>query len=206
MITYLRGAVAAVYEGRVVLDVNGVGFQIFISSRDAADMPPVGEEVRVHTYLSVSEDAMRLYGFLSADDLEVYRTMITVSGVGPKAALGILGTLSANDVRFAVFSDDYKAISRAPGVGPKTAKKLILELKDKLKLEDALGGMGKEDEPAAESSGAAAFEAEMNDAVQALVALGYSSSEALRAVRKVKITEGMQTQDVLKHALKYIGL
>ncbi|MBQ4177496.1 MAG: Holliday junction branch migration protein RuvA [Lachnospiraceae bacterium] len=206
MITYLRGEVAAVYEGRVVLDVNGVGYQIFVSARDAADMPRTGEEVKIHTYMSVSEDAMRLYGFLSEDDLNVYKTMITVSGVGPKAALGILGTLSANDIRFAVFSDDFKAISRAPGVGPKTAKKLILELKDKLKLEDALGNLQQEDIPAAGPAAAAAADAEINDAVQALVALGYSSSEALRAVRKVKITEEMQTQDILKQALKYIGI
>ena len=206
MITYLRGEVAAVYEGRVVLDVNGVGYQIFVSARDAADMPRTGEEVKIHTYMSVSEDAMRLYGFLSEDDLNVYKTMITVSGVGPQAALGILGTLSANDIRFAVFSDDFKAISRAPGVGPKTAKKLILELKDKLKLEDALGNLQQEDIPAAGPAAAAAADAEINDAVQALVALGYSSSEALRAVRKVKITEEMQTQDILKQALKYIGI
>ena len=206
MITYLRGEVAAVYEGRVVLDVNGVGYQIFVSARDAADMPRTGEEVKIHTYMSVSEDAMKLYGFLSEDDLNVYKTMITVSGVGPKAALGILGTLSANDIRFAVFSDDFKAISRAPGVGPKTAKKLILELKDKLKLEDALGNLQQEDIPAAGPAAAAAADAEINDAVQALVALGYSSSEALRAVRKVKITEEMQTQDILKQALKYIGI
>lgn len=207
MITYLRGEVAAVYDGRVVLDVNGVGFQIFISTRDAADMPPVGEEIRIHTYMSVSEDAMRLYGFLSEDDLNVYKTMITVSGVGPKAALGVLGAMSANDIRFAVFSDDFKALSRAPGIGPKTAKKLILELKDKLKLEDALGSFGQDDAGAGtDVSAAAASEAEMNDAVQALVSLGYSSSEALRAVRKVKITEDMQTQDVLKQALKFIGL
>ena len=205
MITYLRGEVAAVYDGRVVLDVNGVGFQIFVSTRDAADMPAVGEEVRIHTYMSVSEDAMRLYGFLSEDDLNVYRTMITVSGVGPKAALGVLGAMSANEIRFAVFSDDYKALSKAPGIGPKTAKKLILELKDKLKLEDALESL-QQDGAAPDISGAAASEAEINDAVQALVSLGYSSAEALRAVRKVKITEDMQTQDVLKMALKYIGL
>ena len=206
MITYLRGEVAGVYEGRVVLDVNGIGFQIFISTRYAADMPRPGEEIRIHTYMSVSEDAIRLYGFLSEDDLNVYKTMISVSGIGPKAALGILGALSANEIRFAVFSDDYKAISKAPGVGPKTAKKLILELKDKLKLEDALGDIQQNEELTSERAAAAASDAEMNDAVQALVALGYSGTEALRAVRKVKITDDMHTQDVLKQALKYIGL
>ena len=112
MISFLRGEVAQVLPDRVIVDVGGVGFQVLVSVRDAADMPSVGEEVKIHTYLSVSEDAMRLYGFLSQDDLNVYRTMISVSGVGPKAALGILGTLSANDIRFAVFSDDDKALAR----------------------------------------------------------------------------------------------
>ena len=190
---------------RVVVDVGGVGFQVLVSIRDAADMPPAGSEVKVYTYLSVSEDAIRLYGFLSQDDLDVYRALISVSGVGPKAALGILGTLSANDVRFAVFSDDDKALAKAPGIGAKTAKKLILELKDKLKLEDAIQGTalhsGDGTEPAS-----SVIDAELNDAVQALTALGYSNSEALKAVRGVTITDGMQTQDILKQALKHIGL
>ncbi len=204
MISFLRGEVAAVMPDRVVLDVGGVGFEVFVSSRDASDMPPQGEDVRIHTYMSVSEDAIRLYGFLSRDDLEVYKTMITVSGVGPKAALGILGTLSANDIRFAVFSEDVKALSKAPGIGAKTAKKLILELKDKLKLEDALGFTAEEDT----GSDVLMAEAEsgMSDAVQALTALGYSNSEALRAVRKVPLKEGMHTEDILKQTLKYIGL
>ncbi len=205
MISFLRGEVAAVLPDRVIVDVGGVGFQVLVSVRDAADMPPAGEEVKIYTYMSVSEDAIRLYGFLSQDDLNVYRTMITVSGVGPKAALGILGALSANDVRFAVFSDDVKALSKAPGIGAKTAKKLILELKDKLKLEDAISDIG-EGSSSMETTVSAVIDAELADAVQALTALGYSNSEALRAVRKVKVTEGMQTQDILKQALKFIGL
>ncbi len=204
MITYLKGELAGVYDGRVVLDVNGVGFQINISSRDAADMPPAGSEVKIHTYMSVSEDAIRLYGFLSEDDMQVYKTLLTVSGIGPKAALGILGALSANEIRFAVFSDDFKAIAKAPGVGPKTAKKLILELKDKLSLEDAIGQMTEESP--AQGASVSAAEEELQEAVQALIALGYSSSESLRAVRRVKITDEMQTQDVLKQALKVIGM
>ncbi len=204
MISFLRGEVACVLPDRVVVDVSGVGFQVFVSVRDASDMPPAGTEVKIHTYMSVSEDAIRLYGFLSQDDLNVYRALISVSGVGPKAALGILGTLSANDVRFAVFSDDDKALARAPGIGAKTAKKLILELKDKLKLEDAIqaGMENSANLPAAVSS---ASDAELADAVQALAALGYSNSEALRAVRGVKVTEDMKTQDILKQALKLIG-
>ncbi len=190
---------------RVVVEVGGVGFEVLVSVRDAADMPPAGEDVKLYTYMSVSEDAIRLYGFLSQDDLNVYKTLITVSGVGPKAALGILGVLSANDVRFAVFSEDDKALAKAPGIGGKTAKKLILELKDKLKLEDAIQGADVGFQ-SAEVSSSAAIDAELADAVQALTALGYSNSEALRAVRKVKVTEEMSTQDILKQALKQIGL
>lgn len=205
MISFLRGEVAQVLPDRVVVEVGGVGFEVLVSVRDAADMPPAGEDVKLYTNMSVSEDAIRLYGFLSQDDLNVYKTLITVSGVGPKAALGILGVLSANDVRFAVFSEDDKALAKAPGIGGKTAKKLILELKDKLKLEDAIQGADAGFQ-SAEVSSSAAIDAELADAVQALTALGYSNSEALRAVRKVKVTEEMSTQDILKQALKQIGL
>ena len=117
MISFLRGEVAQVLPDRVVVEVGGVGFEVLVSVRDAADMPPAGEDVKLYTYMSVSEDAIRLYGFLSQDDLNVYKTLITVSGVGPKAALGILGVLSANDVRFAGVSEDDKALARAPGIG-----------------------------------------------------------------------------------------
>ncbi len=138
MIAFLKGKVVSVSESRLVLDVNDVGFQISITSRDAARMPSVGHQVLLYTYLSVREDAMQLFGFLSEDDLEIYRLLIGVSGIGPKAGLGILSVLSADDLRFAVLADDAKAIARAPGVGNKTAQKLILELKDKLSLEEAI--------------------------------------------------------------------
>lgn len=197
MIAYLKGEVAAVSENRLVLDVNNVGYQIFISGRDAADMPPVGEEVMIHTYLSVREDAIQLFGFLSKDDLEIYKLLINVNGIGPKAGLGILSVLSADDLRFAVLSDDAKAIAKAPGVGNKTAQKLILELKDKLSLEEAF-----EKKLQKEKAAAGGNEEDKSQAVQALVALGYSNSEALRAVRKVDITEDMDTEAILKQALK----
>jgi Holliday junction DNA helicase RuvA len=206
MIAYLRGRVAAAREGRAVIEVGGVGYQLFISSRDLAILPSVGEEVLIHTYLSVREDAMLLYGFLSEDDLEVFRLLIAVPGVGPKGALGILGAMSANDIRFAVFSDDVKALSAAPGIGKKTAQKMILELKDKLKLEDALAHAAEESIPPADQTAGSGGNVDVSDAVQALVALGYSGSEALRAVKKVKIEEGMGTQEILKNALRFIGL
>lgn len=199
MIAFLKGKVVSVSENRLVLDVNDVGFQISITSRDAARMPSVGHQVLLYTYLSVREDAMQLFGFLSEDDLEIYRLLIGVSGIGPKAGLGILSVLSADDLRFAVLADDAKAIARAPGVGNKTAQKLILELKDKLSLEEAIE---KKLDNAAD--GGLDLQENKNQAVQALVALGYSGSEALRAVKQVEISPDMDTEDILKQALKKI--
>lgn len=202
MIAYLKGTVASVTQTYVIVDVNGVGYQIFINSRDASQMPGRGGDVLVHTYLSVREDAMQLFGFLSEDDLEMYRLLLTVNGVGPKAGLGILSVLSADDLRFAVLSDDVKSISRAPGIGAKTARKLILELKDKLSLEDAFEKKLAHTEAA---TGILPDDAK-SEAVQALAALGYSAADALKAVRKVEATEDMDTETILKLALREIAL
>ncbi len=199
MIAFLKGQVVSVGENRLVLDVNHVGYQIFISSKDAAAMPPIGEEVKIHTYLSVREDAVQLFGFLTEDDLDMYKLLLGVNGIGPKAGLGILSVLSADDLRFAVLSDDAKTIAKAPGIGNKTAQKLILELKDKLNLEEAFEKKLQKTEAA---STAGVTEEGKSQAVQALVALGYSNSEALRAVKQVEITEGMDTEAILKQALK----
>lgn len=201
MIAYLKGTVAAVTQTHAVIDVNGVGYQAFISSRDAAQMPGIGEKVRIYTYLSVREDAVQLFGFLNEEDLEMYRLLLGVNGIGPKAALGILSSMSAEDLRFAVLSDDVKRISRAPGIGAKTAKKLILELKDRLSLEDAF-----EKKLARTGAGEAAASDAASEAVEALAALGYSASDALRAVRMAGVTEDMSTETILKLALKQIAM
>lgn len=202
MIAYLRGIVAEVTESRLVLDVNNVGYQIFITSRDAAEMPGRGEEVRIHTFLNVKEDAMQLFGFLSEDDLEIYKLLLTVNGIGPKAALGVLSVLTADDLRFAVLSDDAKAIAKAPGIGNKTAQKLILELKDKLSLEEAFE---RKLDGGSASVGVPMDSDAKTEAVQALSALGYSNSDALKAVRRANITEDMDVETILKLALKQIS-
>ena len=197
MITYLRGEVISVTDKRLVVEVGHVGFQVSISSRDAANMPPVGEEVLVYTYMSVREDAISLYGFLSEDDLEIYKQLITVSGIGPKGGLGILSVMSADDLRMAVLADDSKTIAKAPGIGPKTAKKLILELKDKISAQEMLEHLQEK----ASDSAASAFEAAKEEAVQIMVALGFSRSEAVRAVRNAKLDETMDADQILTAAL-----
>lgn len=200
MISYIRGELAYVEEDKVIVDVAGVGYSIFMPGSAIELLPPTGTKVKIHTYLNVKEDCMQLFGFFTRDDLEVFRLVIGVNGIGPKGGLNILSQLTPDDLRFAVLSGDVKAISAAPGIGKKTAEKLILELKDKLKLEDALShseGKAGNDFPLQSAQGNI-----QGEAVQALVALGYGNTEALRAVKQIEITEGMQVEDVLKQALK----
>lgn len=200
MISYIRGELVSFEEDKVIVDVGGVGYGIFMPGTAMGRLPAVGNEVKIHTFLNVKEDAMQLYGFLTRDDLEVFKLVIGVSGIGPKGGLGILSKLTANDLRFAVMSKDVKAISAAPGIGKKTAEKLILELKDKLSIEDVLSQQS-------ESAGGEHFSAGQEiqaDAVQALVALGYGNTEALRAVKKTEVTETTTVEDILKSALKFL--
>lgn len=199
MISYLRGEIAAYEEDKVIIDVGGVGYGVFMSGRAMGLMPALGTEVKIHTYLNVKEDAMQLYGFLTRDELNVFRLLIGVNGIGPKGGLGILSALSPDDLRFAVMSNDIKAICAAPGIGKKTAEKMILELKDKLRLEDAL------EHSASVMSGSVNYHNEVqSEAVQALVALGYGNTEALKAVKQVEFEENMEVEDVLRQALKYM--
>lgn len=201
MIAYLKGEVVEIEEDKLILDCGTIGYNISMpaSALDGTLRP--GQEVKIHTHLHVREDAMQLYGFLTRDDLKMFRMLLGVSGIGPKAALGILSGLSADELRFAVLSDDVKTISRAPGVGKKTAQKMILELRDKLDLQEAFDTktMHVQDASQAETGDLADARKE---AVQALTALGYSGSEALRAVKQVDMSPNMNVEEILKQALK----
>lgn len=201
MISYIKGELVELTENAIVLDHDGMGFLIMMPASILAKLPAIGSELKVHTYLYVKEDALDLYGFLTKDDLKVFRFLITVSGIGPKGALAILSTMSPDDLRFAVLAGDSKTISKAPGIGSKTAQKLIIELKDKLKIEDVLdGGADGGYEPQSDMGDTAAAEA-----VMALTALGYSSADATRAVRQVDGGADMDSEALLKAALKKLA-
>ena len=202
MISYIRGELAAQYEDKVIVDVGGVGYGIYMSAQSMSKLPPIGSEVKIHTYLNVKEDSMQLFGFLTVDDLNVFKLLIGVSGIGPKGALAILSVMSTDDLRFAVLSDDAKAIAKAPGVGNKTAQRLIIELKDKLSLEDAFEQKLSHTQEAVSGNGLKGIR---NEAVEALVSLGYSSTEALKALRDIEITEDSSVEDILKLALKQMA-
>lgn len=196
MIAFIKGTVADITADSVILENQGMGYRIFTTSTVLARIS-AGSEVKFHTYMNVREDAMQLYGFLTKDDLSVFKLLITVSGIGPKGGLAVLSVMTGNDLRYAVMAGDSKAISKAPGIGAKTAQKVILELKDKLKIEDAF------QMPEIEEISSVDGHAELiNEAVLALSALGYSQTDAMKAVRQCEITEHTAVEDLLKSALK----
>lgn len=203
MISFIRGIVADTTENSLILENNGIGYEIFMTGSSIEQASRAGGEIRIHTYFHVREDSMQLYGFLSRDNLDMFRLLLNVNGIGPKAALGILAGLTADELRFAVLSDDIKTLSKAPGIGKKTAQKLILELKDKLKLEDAF-----EKKFLHEQESVSGQEGSLHDgrqeAVEALIALGYSSTDAMRAVRKVTDVSPDDVEGLLKAALKQL--
>lgn len=199
MYAYLNGIVADVWEDGCVIDVNGIGYNVKISGSTFSRLPGIGEEVKLYTYTSVREDALQLFGFLSRNDLEMFKKLITVNGIGPKGGLALLTVMSADDLRFAIISQDVKAISRAPGIGKRTAERLILDLKDKLDIDAGMIGREIEGYTAAMH---ASENIQLTEAVEALVALGYGQSEAAKAVSRVENAEQLDSGALLKAALK----
>lgn len=201
MISYVKGTLTEIIDDTIIVENNGIGYNIKVPMSLISVLPGMGAQVKIYTFLNVREDAMNLFGFMTRDDLNIFKLLITVSGIGPKGALGILSTISPDDLRLAVLSDDAKAISKAPGIGAKTAQRLIIELKDKLKLEDAFDKLSQTD-----ITDAPVGNDGRTEAIQALVALGYGNSEAIQAVRKVENVESKDSETVLKEALKKLAL
>lgn len=185
----------------IVVEAGQVGLDIRVPLSVLETLPPVGEEVKIYTYLQVREDGLSLFGFLNRQDLDMFKQLIGVNGVGPKGALGILSALHPDELRAAVLTEDAKAISKAPGIGVKTAQRIILDLKDKISASQILSSLdGAVKEPALPLTANAAREA-----AEALVALGYTNAEALKAVRQVKVTDDMDAEAVLKQSLRFLA-
>ena len=171
MIASVKGKLEGVTADSVIIDVNGLGVEVIVPSSVINRLPRPYEDVKLHTYMQVREDAMQLYGFFEKEDLDFFKLLITVNGIGPKAAIAILSSMSTDVLTFAILSEDIKTIEKAQGIGAKTAKKLILELKDKVGVINA-------------------------------EALGYSRTEAMKAITAIEITEEMTSEDLVKSALK----
>ena len=206
MYAYLKGILEEITEDNIVVEAGGVGYNVKVSTTTADLLPRLGSEVKIYTYTLVREDTFSLYGFLTRDDLEIFKKLITVNGIGPKGGLAILSAMSADALRFAIMAGDAKSIAKAPGIGNKTAERVILDLRDKISLEDTLRGFG---EPVSVSgniaSGSSGTDNVMKkEAIEALVALGYSASDATAAVKRVEVSEDTTVESILKSALKFM--
>lgn len=204
LISRLRGIIAENNGDSVVLDVNGIGFEVLVSAQTAAMLSGTGgDEVTLFTYLYLREDAAVLYGFPSKDELSLFRQLITVSGIGPKGGLSLLSSLGADDLRFAILSGDAKSLSKAPGIGRKTAERLVIDLRDKMQRFSVSGTEEAAEAvvtgPLSEEGTAAA------DALEALTALGYARLDAVKAVKKAETDGAQDTQTLLSQALRYLG-
>lgn len=207
MIAFVRGLLTGKDEDGVVVEAGQVGLEIRVPLSVLEQLPPVGEEVKLYTYFQVREDGMSLYGFLSQQEKKLFKQLLGVNGVGPKAALGILSALRPEDLRIALISGDAKAIAKAPGVGMKMAQRLILDLKDKMSMDELTESwMEANGKPVMQAEADSGLVGAAKEAVQALVALGYTNVEASKAVKKVELAEGMTAEDVLRASLKYLAL
>ena len=200
MIASVKGKLEGVTADSVIIDVNGLGVEAIVPSSVINRLPRPNEDVKLHTYMHVREDAMQLYGFLAKEDLDFFKLLITVNGIGPKAAIAILSSMSTDVLTFAILSEDIKTIEKAQGIGAKTAKKLVLELKDKVGvINEKTLTRGTDSELVSVSVAGSKVKEE---AYQVLEALGYSRTEAMKSVSAVEITEEMTAEELVKLALK----
>lgn len=201
MIGRLRGTLAEKQPPHLVIDVSGVGYELEVPMTTLYRLPAVGEPLTLHTHLVVREDAQLLYGFYEKRDRELFRELIRLNGVGPKLALALMSGLEVDELVRCVQAQDTSALMKVPGVGKKTAERLLVELKDRFKAWETLPGMSTlVIEP---SAGPAVSNAE-NDAVSALISLGYKPQEASRAVAGIK-EDGLSSEDLIRRALKGMG-
>ena len=200
MISYISGTLAEVDTDHIVVESGGVGFEILTYASVIEHLPNLGSEVKIVTYMDVKEDDIRLFGFLSVQERKLFRQLITVSGVGPKGALSILNELGPDSLVAAIIASDSKSISKANGIGAKTAQKVCLELKDKVSLEGTIY------EKYADSTGfdEASDSGVMGEAIEALCALGYSRSDAMQAVRKIEDAASLKAETIVSKALRLL--
>ena len=199
MYAYIYGEIIEKEPENIVIECNHIGYNIHIAPGMLPKFPSIGQMARIFTYTSVREDAFWLYGFPTKEELSLFKQLITVSGIGPKAAMGILSVMDVDTIRLAVISQDAKMIAKAPGVGAKSASRIVLELKDKIKPEDVIGKPVNEEEDSVVAT-------LRQEATEALVSLGYTVSDAYKVLQKLDINEDTRVEDVIKMALRQISL
>jgi holliday junction DNA helicase RuvA len=202
MYAYIKGELTEKRENEIVVENHGVGYLIQVPMTVTQALPVLHTEVKIYTYTYVREDALGLFGFLSQEDLNMFRLLITVSGIGPKGALSVLSVMTSDEVRFAVLSEDVKKIEKVPGIGKKTAQRLIVDLKDRMDMDDLLKPeTGSDNQVSAQGDHQL-----LNDAMLALTSLGYSASDALKVLREIPTDETTDVETILKEALKRMAM
>ena len=197
MIAFVKGRLDTVDSSSIIIDQNGIGYEITVSSNVIKRLPDIGNEVKIYTYLHVREDAMTLFGFNDIREKDAFISRIGISGIGPKGAISILSELTVDELYMAILSKDTKAISKASGIGAKTAERVIIDLRDKVNIEDmSAGDVSFMDENNVHN--------EISDAASALTSLGYSKFDAMKAINKIEGKENMSADKLIKAALKYL--
>lgn len=199
MYEYIRGQFQGINKDYVVIELNNIGYKIFTSGNTISNMPKVSEEVLLYLEQIVREDFIGLYGFTTREELEMFKLLLSINGVGAKAALSLLSISTVNNLKYAIMMGDEKHITRAPGIGKKTAQRIILELKDKLKPDDLVSEDGELIEGIADNTD---YSFNINETLSALVALGYTEKEAQKALEKIDKT--LSLENMIKESLKLL--
>lgn len=199
MYEYIRGQFQGISKDYVVIELNNIGYKIFTSGNTMSNMPKVGDEVLLYLEQIVREDFIGLYGFTTREELEMFKLLLSINGVGAKAALSLLSISTVNNLKYAIMMGDEKHITRAPGIGKKTAQRIILELKDKLKADELTSEEGQLIEGINDNSD---YSFNINETLSALMALGYTEKEAQKALEKVDKT--LSIENMIKESLKLL--
>ena len=198
MIAYIKGTLEIKTKGYVVIEVNGIGYKIFMAENAIEKLGTIGEKVQVHTYMRVREDDISLYGFLTNEELRMFELLLGVGGIGAKGALAILSNITPSKFALAVISNDVGILKKIPGIGAKTAQRIILELKDKMKTDNAI-----ETEDTTIKT-AIKLDNKANDAIEALCVLGYTRKDVETVLGKID-TQTLTVEEIIKQCLKYLG-
>ena len=200
MIASVKGKLENITAESVIIDVNGFGVEAIVPATVFNRLPKIDDNIRLYTYLHVREDIMQLYGFLEKEDLEFFKLLITVNGIGPKAGIAILSSMPVDVLTFAILSEDIKTIEKAQGIGAKTAKKLVLELKDKVGIINKKNTVTLENQD--DIISVYMNDEIVGDATEVLIALGYSQTEAMKAISQIEVTKDSTAEELVKLALK----
>ena len=204
MLAYIKGELVTKARGYVVIDVGGLGYKVFMSEIAMEKIGKIGDIVKVHTYYRVMEDDISIFGFNTSEELRLFELLISVSGVGAKTAINMLGSIEPSDFAIAIISDDINTLKKLPGIGPKTAQRIVLELKDKLKKENQIEELSIANNKSIQIKNAIEKDSKKEEAFTALQVLGYTSKEIEKAMQNIN-KENMTLEEIIKAGLKELA-